>query len=299
MNEVERSLVFDHSLGPWIFGILLVGITLYMCIWAWIRSGFAKGTGLLEALRLIVVVLVAITVLKPEWRELHRPDSKPTLAVLWDQSNSMQTNDVLDPDDPSAPARTRAEVVEPFTDEEFWWPLGSKMRTFVEPFSSSLDPPKEGTDLHGALERVLEQHGRLRAVVVFSDGDWNIGEPPVRAATKLRLRDVPVFAAAIGSDTRLPDVELSSFDVPTFGVAGKPLRVPFSIESSLPRDYTVEVELDSGNGEIISKQVIIPRKRRGEPHRIEYFHQVEDAYSHLAAQLLRPLLERYDVELVP
>ncbi|MEM7412401.1 MAG: DsbA family protein [Myxococcota bacterium] len=41
------------------------------------------------------------------------------------------------------------------------------------------------------------------------------------------------------------------------------------------------------------------RKRRGEPHRIEYFHQVEDAYSHLAAQLLRPLLERYDVELVP
>ncbi len=41
------------------------------------------------------------------------------------------------------------------------------------------------------------------------------------------------------------------------------------------------------------------RLRRGQPHRIEYFHQVEDAYSHLAAQLLRPLLETYDVELVP
>lgn len=41
------------------------------------------------------------------------------------------------------------------------------------------------------------------------------------------------------------------------------------------------------------------RVRRGEPHRIEYFHQVEDAYSHLAAQLLGPLLETYDVELVP
>lgn len=41
------------------------------------------------------------------------------------------------------------------------------------------------------------------------------------------------------------------------------------------------------------------RLRRGEPHRVEYFHQVEDAYSHLAAQLLRPLLETYDVELVP
>lgn len=41
------------------------------------------------------------------------------------------------------------------------------------------------------------------------------------------------------------------------------------------------------------------RLRRGQPHRIEYFHQVEDAYSHLAAQLLRPLLETYDFELVP
>ncbi|MCS5637832.1 MAG: DsbA family protein [Myxococcota bacterium] len=40
------------------------------------------------------------------------------------------------------------------------------------------------------------------------------------------------------------------------------------------------------------------RRRAGKPHRVEYFHQVEDGYSHLAAQLLAPLVERYDVELV-
>jgi hypothetical protein len=40
------------------------------------------------------------------------------------------------------------------------------------------------------------------------------------------------------------------------------------------------------------------RRRAGRPHRIEYFHQVDDGYSHLAAQLLRPILESYDVELV-
>ena len=39
------------------------------------------------------------------------------------------------------------------------------------------------------------------------------------------------------------------------------------------------------------------RKRSGDPLRVEYFHQLNDGYSHLAAQLLRPLLERYDVEL--
>lgn len=40
------------------------------------------------------------------------------------------------------------------------------------------------------------------------------------------------------------------------------------------------------------------RQRRGEPHVVEYFHQVDDGYSHLAAQMLAPLAETYDMELV-
>ena len=40
------------------------------------------------------------------------------------------------------------------------------------------------------------------------------------------------------------------------------------------------------------------RRKSGRPHRVEYFHQVEDAYSHLAAQLLQPLLDTYEIELV-
>jgi len=39
------------------------------------------------------------------------------------------------------------------------------------------------------------------------------------------------------------------------------------------------------------------RQVRGRPHRVRYFHQVDDPYSHLAAQLLEPLLERYGIEL--
>lgn len=40
------------------------------------------------------------------------------------------------------------------------------------------------------------------------------------------------------------------------------------------------------------------RKVEGRAHCVEYFHNVEDPYSHLAAQLLAPLLERYDIDLV-
>ena len=73
--------------------------------------------------------------------------------------------------------------------------------------------------------------------MLASDGDWNEGPPPVQAAARLRMRGVPVFAVPVGSRTRLPDVELLSLDLPTFGVAGKSVRIPFSIESSLPREY--------------------------------------------------------------
>lgn len=39
------------------------------------------------------------------------------------------------------------------------------------------------------------------------------------------------------------------------------------------------------------------RLRDGAPHRVEYFHQVDDGYSSLAAQVLQPLLARYDIVL--
>jgi hypothetical protein len=39
-------------------------------------------------------------------------------------------------------------------------------------------------------------------------------------------------------------------------------------------------------------------KKAGQPYRVEYFHQLDDGYSHLAAQVLKPLAERYDVEVI-
>jgi 2-hydroxychromene-2-carboxylate isomerase len=43
----------------------------------------------------------------------------------------------------------------------------------------------------------------------------------------------------------------------------------------------------------------LTRRMRGAPHRVHYFHQVDDPYSHLAAQALTALREGYSIELVP
>lgn len=41
------------------------------------------------------------------------------------------------------------------------------------------------------------------------------------------------------------------------------------------------------------------RALRGGPHRVEYFHQVDDPYAQLVAPLLESLVDRYGIELVP
>jgi 2-hydroxychromene-2-carboxylate isomerase len=50
-----------------------------------------------------------------------------------------------------------------------------------------------------------------------------------------------------------------------------------------------------------ARRALAERRRRlaGQPHRIHYFHQVDDPYSQLAAQALEPFCARYQVELEP
>ena len=209
-------------------------------------------TGWLEGLRVLIAVGIALTLNQPEWREIFKPDSKPTLAVLVDVSRSMQTEDVFDPHNPSALPTARADAARPFLDPKAWSSLTQKMDVAIEPFSSDGQPPEDGTDLGGALAYAAQQYPHLRAVALVSDGDWNVGDPPSQSAIKLRMRQVPVFAVPVGAETRLPDLELSSFDVPTFAVAGKPLRIPFTHSFVQRSPHRLSVAFDASTLDSIS-----------------------------------------------
>jgi 2-hydroxychromene-2-carboxylate isomerase len=57
----------------------------------------------------------------------------------------------------------------------------------------------------------------------------------------------------------------------------------------------------TSNGLRNLRRRIAEAKRRisGQPHRVHYFHQVDDPYSQLAAQVLARLNDAYDIELLP
>ena len=106
MNTV-RALTFVWA--PWSIAVSLIAIaiTAGLCFVAWKRSGFQRSIGLLEALRLTLVILGVILFNQPEWVEEYRPDEKPTVAILWDDSASMETRDVTNHETASTSVTTR------------------------------------------------------------------------------------------------------------------------------------------------------------------------------------------------
>lgn len=246
---------------PWsvVVGLVIVLVTMVLSYVGWKRAVAKKrAIAVLEVLRVLIAIGIAITLNQPEWKEEYKPDQKPVLAVLVDTSKSMQTQDVVDRDNAASDPKSRASAVEPLVKPELWAPLKERMDVVVEPFNSSLTPADEGTDLNGALTKVLEQQAHLKTLVLATDGDWNTGGGPSQAGTQLRMRSVPVIALPVGAETKLPDVQVVSFDVPTFGVEGKPLRVPFVIDSSLPREQFVTVEVKTSTGETLTKELTLP-----------------------------------------
>ncbi len=252
------QLTFITTPGTIAVAVAIVLVTIVLAFMAWRRAVKKRSIGLLELLRVLIVICIAITLNQPEWLETFKPDQRPALVVLHDVSKSMETRDVIDEAHPSDPPVSRTESIAKLVDPAMWEPLKQKMDVVVEPFSSTLDKPAEGTDINAALLKALEQHPRLRSLVLISDGDWNTGSAPAQAATQLRMRGAPVFAVPAGVETRLPDVWVSSFDAPTFGVDGKPMRIPFVIESSLPREQPVTLEMTTSTGEVVTKDITLP-----------------------------------------
>ncbi|MFM7206648.1 MAG: hypothetical protein ACKO4T_08275, partial [Planctomycetaceae bacterium] len=253
----EQALRFFTT--PWTIGIsaALVAAVVAVSFLTWRRSGFLTGTGLVELLRVVIAALVALLLNQPEWVEEYRPDEKPTVVVLHDASRSMDTQDVVAAaGGGTAAPQTRRAAVGPLAEPAMWKPLEARFQVVVEPVAAA--PPGTATDLAEPLANVAERFAALRAVVLASDGDWNKGRPPLEAAQALRLAQVPVYAVPAGSPTKLPDLDLASLDCPTMGVAGKPVRVPFTVVSSLPTERVVVATLAASTGEKLVKEVRLP-----------------------------------------
>ncbi|MCC9608064.1 hypothetical protein LOC68_01870 [Blastopirellula sp. JC732] len=247
---------------PWTLALAIAAfLVMAGCSYfAWRRSGYRWSIATLEFFRLALFAMAGVLLNQPEYVEEFRPKERPTVVVLWDDSRSMQTADVVASEGSSPTAQTRAEAISPVLSKSAWAPLEERIDVSIQPISAA--GSSNGTDLYAPLVGAAEKSQDLLGIVLVSDGDWNEGEPPVEASAQLRLKKIPVITIPVGSSTRLPDVQLLSLDAPTFGVAGKSVRIPFSIESSLPREFLATIRLKDSSGGEVTKEVRVAAQGR-------------------------------------
>ena len=223
----------------------------------------------MEALRLFCALIAVLMLWQPEWLVISEPNSKPEIAILYDASKSTTTADAILPASlsPSQEVVTRKEWIEKVLASELFTPLknDNQNRVFEQSFSA---PPTDedptalalaGTNIYAAIDTLLEEHNNLRAVIILSDGDWNTGQQPVAAAQKMRQRQIPLFSIPVGSDQRLPDLDISNVTAPTYGITGENVQIPFTIISSLKRDVRTIIRLrNTESGRERTKSITIP-----------------------------------------
>ena len=182
----------------WI-GIVALIVVGGLCFISWKRSPHRGRTAALECLRFLSALAVVILLWQPEWLTIVRPDTKPQIAILWDDSKSMTTLDAALPPILSEKSEviSRADWVKKALASDLWKPLaaGGANEVVITPFSSAAthNPATSGTDLEAPLTELLAKQTNLRAVVMLSDGDYNLGQPRSRS----------FWAAATGGWPRL------------------------------------------------------------------------------------------------
>jgi hypothetical protein len=251
------------TLTLWI-GIIALILMGTLSVLSWKRSPHPKRTAFLECLRMLAAIVVVLLLWQPEWKTTLNPDTKPKIALVWDDSKSMTTVDATLPAvlSPEQEVASRAEWVGKSLASDLWKPLEANGANDIIslPFATPAEDTATtlaGTDIEAPLSDLLEKETNLRAVVLLSDGDYNLGQPPVAAAQKMRLRGVPLFAIPVGSDVRLPDLDLLSVTAPTYGIVGENVQIPFTIRSSLNRQVRTIVRIRDESGRERTKDIIL------------------------------------------
>jgi len=255
---------WDFSVGYWntIVAIVVTGLHIVLAAGCVRKARNPRRSAVIEGIRALGTAVLIASLFKPELVRPLRKADRPLVAVLSDASDSMQTRDV--PSASGAEPVRRNEWLAAQREARFWEPIEEKHEVAVHDFSASpapvsnAPPSDPGTDINGALLDALAAHPGLRAVLLLSDGDWNMGKAPAAAATRLRLRDIPVFTVAVGSDRYLPDLELSHVLAPVYGLVDEHISIHFTVRSRLPRDVRTTLSLMDKDGETAAKEVLIP-----------------------------------------
>jgi hypothetical protein len=291
VEVTQTSIMFDCPVPPWtvlVAAAILLGILVFF-----LRRDTAQ---LARRWRVLIMALLATGFLMvvglalcPTVIRTWPDTAKPRCAVLVDGSRSMMTEDAYDADtvawlskrlpaaetaggkvrrDAIARALTSGgptgwmATVAPDFDLVGWRFAGTTeslaLGEGAAPFA--VDPQGYTTALGDALDAAAAGAGsdRPRAVVLVSDGAWNIGRDPAEVGNRLGRQGTAVFALSLGDPNPPKDVTVQNLRGPASSLLGDAVVLTAHVAASGLGALRLPVELVSGGTVLETKHVAVP-----------------------------------------
>jgi uncharacterized membrane protein len=243
------ELAFARGWPLWLLWTLLAaGLAAVLVSLLRRQLGWWRAT-ILGALQMAFLALVLVLVWRPVLRVEQIRERQNVVAVLVDDSGSMNTADGA-----QAPVRRAQAVAALQTNVLKEVGAHSEVRLFS--FSDHATPVDALQDLHGgaATTRIGEALGTvtqmaasvpLAAVVLVSDGADTADSLDEATLAHLATEGIPVHTVGVGPEQPQNDLELAQLQLPSSAVAGSTVRAIVSIRHQNQKTGRVRL-YDSG-----------------------------------------------------
>ena len=224
----------------------------------------------LGTLRGATLFLIGLLLLEPFWTRERTTTHPPQLAVLVDNSLSMQHTGI---DTSTAPVSSQLQAL------LTGWRDALDAAPAVYPFDATLRPDAAltyrgaRTNLTAALRSARQQHtpytdAPLNALAVVSDGQHNSGALPLAQAEDA---GVPIYPVVVGDTLPQRDVQVRRLRTNERGYVGTPHPVEARIRSIEARGETVSVTLRDARGTVLDEaSLTLPRGTADQPVSLSY-----------------------------
>jgi hypothetical protein len=243
---------FSASLSTIFAFFVVTSVSIYLSSRTWKRNGKKRILLPLEVLRTLIVLLILITLLNPEKIKQIKQEEKPNLICLIDESNSMNTRDILDNNGTTI---SRLDWTRNILSQEWVSQMERNATISIKPFSSKLG--KDSTDIGSALEETLQEHTQVKAILLFSDGDSNTGKSLLSLAAKLRGLRTPVYSVQVGNKKALPDLSLEDAFAPTFVLNEEKITIPFRVKNYFEKKKQANISLYVNDQPVLTKPLTL------------------------------------------
>lgn len=282
----QAQLAFQRPAVLW-FGLLVL-IPVACLIWRRqqnLDTPSPRFRLLLNVARVFVLLVILLILSGPYLRLDMTIQKKPILAILLDNTQSMQLP--LEPgaevDVPTRYAQARQTLTEANAALE---ELAEDYDLRIFEFADELQPlaldgvtaaetkPGVRSFIGEAVQQVVDDAAgkSMAGVVLISDGQSTGGPSVSEAAHFAAEADAPVFAIPVASASTLGDVSIVDVDTSALVTVGDTVRVNVAIESTELDGEPIAVELRDGERLLDTQQIVLDSTH---PQRVELTFEAE------------------------